>query len=425
MKTIGRIINRRSVSRKIPIYISILVFLTPFCYPFRPVISRYIHVHVYIVMYSTLAIIAATVLLKIKIIQMTYHLGWIFMYFAVILFFSPDLDSGIKWIVNILLGIILGNLLYYYHFELINSIPFILGAIVCGFFLQPAVIQKFPLNFTYIYNVRIPFMDGDVSIGPNTWAFTLSICFLLAALIFCEYSKKIIRVFSAVCMMLIIWLLILTQSRTEIYALFMCLIMMIYKWTFPIKGKSILGIMHVILLFTMIAALIIILFIPNVIFSGNSRITTFDFNGRLTIWMTAIYVFLTMNPIQWLIGVGTGGASVYIFQNAVEIYRKLEIKFDSSGIDHISTHNIYFDALISSGIIGMSLVMIYWIKAFFLMLTKKKCLLFVFPAFVLITGLAGSLFMSWDFCILIAIVEYWYYVEGNAKEKIVRVIYRE
>ena len=131
----------------------------------------------------------------------------------------------------------------------------------------------------------------------------------------------------------------------------------------------------------------------------NNRLGAIDLNGRDSIWELAFDTFADkMNVLQKLFGVGTGGTSVYLYNQASNMGY-------ASG-DHISAHNTYLDSLISSGIIGTIIVIAYWIRALIVFVTRgKKSIYLIFPLYILVSGVATHHFMSWEYGFVIAFTE--------------------
>ncbi len=131
------------------------------------------------------------------------------------------------------------------------------------------------------------------------------------------------------------------------------------------------------------------------------------------------YVVIHMNPLQWILGCGTGGGGIYnnIVSNAY--FRLIETQFSIPyDMDHISSHNTYLDLLISTGLLGTGVTLFYIIRVMMKMFKEPKCGEFVFPMYFLVCGLTGNLLANWDFCLIIAVMEYYCVRKCGANEMV-------
>lgn len=396
-------------------WIYLLSFIIPFCYPFRYLISSVSHIHVYIVMYSAIWLLMISFMIKTKHLIVSKWLLMVFAYYILTLALSPDHSTGMKWIINLMTGIIIAGVLNSYgtNKDFRFLIPFVIACLICSTLFLPSVVRHLPINLTYNYTVRIPYMEGDISVGPNGWATTLALAFMITV---CTIIFKNLQTLFGVAILLIIgYFMYLTQSRTQTFSILIVLGLLIFTNIFNKRKRW----------YTRIASLLIII-ISIVLFIwivkdgllGNSRLGELNLNGRNSIWqLSADAFFNRMNLFQKFFGVGTGGTSVYLFNVAGS-------DFAYASSDHISAHTIYLDSLISSGLIGTVLAIGYWVRACYILLFRgKKSVNFIFPLYVLISGIGAHVFLSWEYGFLIAFTEVGIYNCRNQTKQFVRLNY--
>ncbi len=401
--------------------IALLMFMTPFCYPFRIFVGHIIHLHVYVVMYLTIFILCGISLVFCKTIMMTRPMMLMLLLYVAMLWISPDIDTGMKWIINVISGILLANLLNVLDFRPEDCLSYACGTVVCGMIMQPDIVRKLPLDVDISAAPRVPFMDGDISIGPNSWAVTATICLLLLLILFLCSNNVLYRFVALVFIIMLSLQIYETKSRTEVYAGLFCVALAVYRWF--IRKNSNRLYQALVFLCTMVFAGIICVLVlePSYVFSGDTRLTELDFNGRLEIWRTCFHTFCSMNPIQYLFGCGTGGAGVYNYIKSAEYFVSLQPVFVGSYTDHISPHNSFLDALISTGIFGFALVVFYYARTAVVMFRKEDTAVFVIPLFLMIAGLGIHFFNSWDYCVIIAVTEYYYIKRKNQTDKVLEI----
>lgn len=389
--------DRFIMSKHYRFWLSCLLFAIPFCYPFRPLIGRITHLHVYIVMYSAIWILLFSLLIKTRRLIISKGLSLMFAYYILLLPISPDYSSGLKWIINLLTGIVIAGFFNSNvkdeESEVSLWFPMIIGTLLCSILFLPSVVRLLPVSLKYNYLIRIPYMEGDISIGPNGWATTLAFSFLLLLFLF---SYKKIRTFAFIFLiMAILFFMLLTQSRTQTYSVIA--VSGIYIFINMFSRKHSIN-MNVLSFFFLGASVFLLVWIIRDSVAGSERIENLDFNGRFPIWNLAREIYWNdMNVLRKMFGVGTGGTSVYL-QNVGGA------EFIVTG-EHISAHSIYIDSLISSGIIGSFIVIGYWLRAMWLLLKSQNSIYCIFPLYLLFSGIGTHAFMSWEYGFLIAFTE--------------------
>lgn len=374
----------------------ILMFLTPFCYPFRTYICKFVPLHVFIIMYLTLAGITFLLFFKVWTFYISKWMLALWTWYILFLPLSCDWDTGLKWIINLTFGILMSGMIVQVRWGLKKIMPYAFGTVICSCLLLPVVVNKLGFSENYMYTVRIPFMEGDISIGPNAWAQTISFAILITLIYIVEKKRK--RVHLYILLAALFGFLYITQSRTQTYALVGVVALMLLR-IISDRKQTLRNRLTAILLI-IVAVLAVGRLVINGLFNAEqSRLLNIDFNGRNEIWNLIVYAFFNkMSVFQQLFGVGTGGASVFLA--SVDTMTKF------AGADHLSPHNLYFDALLSSGLIGMILSIGYWIRAVIILIFKqRKSLYFVFPLFILISGMGSHLFINWEFSLYVAITE--------------------
>lgn len=389
--------DRFIMSKHYRFWLSCLLFAIPFCYPFRPIIGRITHLHVYIVMYSAIWILLFSFLVRTRRLIISTGLTMMFLYYILLFPISPDYSSGLKWIINLLTGIVIAGFFNSNAGEDKNDaslwFPLVLGTLVCSILFLPSVVRFLPVSLKYNFLMRIPSMDGDISIGPNGWATTLAFSFLL--LLFLFSYKKIRTLAFIFLIMAILFFMLLTQSRTQTYSVIA--VSGIYIFINMFSRKHSIN-MNVLSFFFLGASVFLLVWIIRDSVAGSERIENLDFNGRDQIWNLAFDAFWhQMNILQKMFGIGTGGTSIFLFNSGGG-------DFVVTG-DHISAHSVYFDSLISSGVVGTFIVIGYWLRALVVFLKSEDSIYCIFPLYLLISGIGAHAFMSWEYGFLIAFTE--------------------
>lgn len=380
-----------------------LLFTIPFLYPYRMFVNRYIHIHVFTIMYISIWALMLLLFTKSKTVIVTKGLLFILAYYFVTFFYTCDYDTGMKWIINVVVGILIGGCLNHLEYEYEWWMPIIIGVLLCSVSMLPSVVQLLPVNLTYMYTIRIPFMEGDISIGPNGWAATISTAYLITLIIIPYYKKH--KIFIYAMLLALLGFCFITQSRSQFFTLIIISGLYILRTGADKKKTFFVNLLYKIIMVTVVLLFIWIM-LTNFVVGSSSRLGSFDLNGRSEIWSEAINIFFfRMNPFQQLFGVGTGGTSVFLYNN-------IGSGFAWAASDHISAHSMYIDSLISSGVIGSVIAIGYWMHASYVLFFRaKKSTTFVAPLYILIAGFGGHLFIDWYYGIIIAITEMAMYKE--------------
>lgn len=377
-------------SKKNNIFVIFCLFLISFSSPFRYIVNHYFGIPVTAVLYLPILLLVAYFILHKQIIKINKFLIFIAFYCLFASFWSSDFTSGIQWFINIILGIVLGTFFADSKFEDQQLIAVIMGTLICNILLLPEIVQKFPVNITYISYTRIPNIRGDIEVGPNGWANLLSFCLII--LLFLSDQNKIKRVPFYLLAALTVYFLVLTRSQTNLYCMY--LILGIFFFIRAIRSKRRIrwwAILFAILL------LYFLFYLPEII-DKTTNIYVFDLNGRLEIWKGAMDIFLNkLNVLQMFFGCGTGSTGEILFSNWSYTYG-----FNVTD-DHISAHSTYLDCLFSIGIIGTIMYIGFWFYMLIKLLKCKDKSFYLFPMYVLISGIPYHLFSNWYYCLLLAL----------------------
>lgn len=252
--------------------------------------------------------------------------------------------------------------------------------------------------------------------NPNIYAGFLSLaCIVSLYIYFTEVKKRYAFLF-----ILFFGFLILSQSRTAIISLIfsfgVSLFILIIKDNFiyrkKIHHKLFKLVTFFVIIFIFITLLMIFLYLYGIDFSYFERFESlFSKNldkmtaGRTTIWVNSLKM---MNRKDYIIGKG---------------FTSFRKEYKSSYVKDYPAHNIYIDVFFELGLIGLVLIVSYFIKLYSFVFNKKtnyynKWFLLVLINYVFIFGFGNDGFeykFYWLFLIFIHLINYGYYLEGNKK----------
>lgn len=370
--------------------IMVCLFCVSFASPFRYVINQYLGIPVTLIIYSPILLLVSYCLLSKQIIKINNFMLFIAAYCLLTTFWSSDFTSGFQWFINIIFGIILGSLFADKKFEDKHLISFTIGTIICNIMLLPKIVTKLPFHITNMSLIRIPTIKGDIEVGPNGWANLLS--FSLIILLFLYDQNKIKKIVFYLLAGLTIYFLVLTRSQTNLYCIY--LILGMFFFIRAIRSKRRIkwwGILFVVIL------LFFLYYLPKII-DETTNIYDFDLNGRVEIWGGAVDIFLNkLNVLQMIFGCGAGSTGEILFNNWSYTYG-----FRITG-DHLSSHSTYLDCLFSIGIFGTVMYIGFWFYMLIKLLKYKDKAFYLFPMYVLISGIPYHVFGNWYYSLLLAL----------------------
>lgn len=342
-------------------------------------------------MYMPILILTAATIIWHSKINVNNRLLYLLFYYAALLPFSCDIQTGLLSIMNIIIAICISSGLSKEKINEKCGLAFVIGLIICNIILFPSVITKFGFDLDYMITYRIPFMEGDITVGPNGWGQYLTLAVMIMLLVM--YKKRNIQLFQAAIFASLFVFLFLTQSRAQLLSaafVTFCAIMVI----FTKNNQS--NMTKIIISIGLLAAIAVL---ALKIRSGATRYSDIKdivtLGKRVDIWDSGLSAFIDkMNPAQWLFGVGTGGTGVFIAMAS------------NSGEEYINAHSMYLDSLIMSGLVGTILLLNYWFHTLIVLFRhRRESMAFVFPLWVLFLGLTTHFFANWPYLFAMTISE--------------------
>lgn len=300
-------------------------------------------------------------------------------------------------IFSLIIGVILSD---YFHKDLFKY--FAWSSLIYIIFMYLDIPRLF---FNYYSNpIRFGYTIGDINLNPNTMAvLLLYIIAYFAHLMF--NTKKIPQLIVSIIPLLIaVFLLLKTQSRTGFFTLLLILLL-----TLLIKRR----ILNLVILSVLITStLTVFLISSNMGVDNNNRLTELDLNKRDEIWSVA-FASTNSRPMKLLFGYGMGSAESVI-GNSYDG----KVIIGTDGIARASAHNLYIETLLNSGIFGL-LLLILFLYHLFKNVTKKfsyksSFLPVMVTLIIITTGLSGNPTRSYYYVFILAyLVSYSYNKKEN------------
>ena len=381
--------------------ITLSLFLVPFFLTFQNAVEHYTFIPNYLNQYIPFLAIVVSLLLRSKSIFIDKKLGLVFFYASICLVWSSDYVTGLLWVFNLFIGLLLGGLLHRYKMNVRCLLGFVYGVILCNIVLLPEVISKFPFSFTRYMTGGIPFYDGDVSVGPNGWGQVLVLAEIALMVVYNSgYEKKKFWVMTVI----ICYFCFLTQSRTSIYFVAFLLVANYWLRSVKIVKSKIVIWKYIFVIAVAFAAVFIVIYLGE--HYGAERITqSNNFGHRTGIWLAAVDVYLNkMNLFQKMFGCGTGASGKTILKYWNYSY-VVDIDF-SVGADHISVHSTYLSTLLNLGLIGFIMYMGYWISAIIKLFRSRLWPYLMYALMVLVMGVTYHMFENSTYVITLSLTQY-------------------
>ncbi len=229
-----------------------------------------------------------------------------------------------------------------------------------------SILQKFKVNFWGVLNVgddRISATFGN----PAYLAGWLLLGGFLSVYLFIKTSSKYWRIFYSVVFILNIIVLFWTATRGAIVGLFFGILAMLFYLLFFYKNSKVRLISASFLIVFILAGLSIFIFKDASFIKNNlalSRLSSISLqdttaSSRLSLWKMSISASKE-RPF-----LGYGENNIRIPLDKYHDYSLVEDWFDSS-------HNKFFDELLSHGFVGLFLQISFFSFFFFLIFKKKK-----------------------------------------------------
>lgn len=229
-----------------------------------------------------------------------------------------------------------------------------------------SILQKFKVNIWGMLNLgddRISATFGN----PAYLAAWLLLGIFLSVYLFVKTSHKYWRIFYSAVFILDIIVLFWTATRGAIVGLFLGILAMLFYLLFFYKNNKVRLICGSFLIIFVLSGSSIFIFKDTNFIKGNlalrriSNISLQDttVSSRLSLWKMSITASKDRSFL------GYGGNNIKIPLDKYHDYSLVEDWFDSS-------HNKFFDELLSHGFVGLLLQFIFFGYLFFLIFKKKK-----------------------------------------------------
>ncbi|MEC1525876.1 O-antigen ligase family protein [Neobacillus niacini] len=315
------------------------------------------------------------------------------------LIWSIDVNKGITNIFLLVSSIAAAYLLYLFDYRKLWA-WFSWGMLVFTILLKLKVLYFFLDTYNFGGD-RLGYIEGQFATDPNFLGMYIGIAlFYFISTLKNNLSKKInktyIYIHLAACLLLI-YFLFLTLSRTITLSLILTLmltfVVLVLKNNF--KEKKVLIKTLSISLVSIILLVFLILNSPL-----SSRFKGLLHDDRIDIWKV-IWGLIGKFDIYSFFGYGLGSSDLIIgkyFHGAVS---------DSEGILRFSAHNLYFDWLLQTGLIGFGILLYLlakMIKVNWKSLNSKNIDLFLISTFFLICSFGINTFGHYSLPVMVGLI---------------------
>lgn len=263
-------------------------------------------------------------------------------------------------ILSVSLAILYINKLCYINFEyfeyvfrlMVNYLKLIIIVSLVGLIIFPNVALQPPSQYQEAF---LPYMiyGSILRINPNTMGLIAALIFIYS---FLDYSISKKKLTNGLWILILVFVMVFAQSRTTLLAL--SLVYLIYVF----KSKIISNFFKI---FTTTVVFVLIYFNVNLLTKYIGRGYEIDhlskLSGRLDWWNYAYGVYLDSSLTERLVGLGFNTAN-----------RNLLSQLDAGTAS--SLHSDYIDSLISSGVIGFSMIIFCFLTVIFNIYKKRSLL---------------------------------------------------